>query len=61
MEIDINVIRGLTTLVLLLAFIGLIFWVYHPKSKKSFDDAAELPFQSEAPDNIAQENREQDV
>jgi cytochrome c oxidase cbb3-type subunit 4 len=41
---DINTLRGLSTLFILLAFIGLIFWAYSSKRKKSFDEAANLPF-----------------
>ena len=41
---DINTLRGLSTLFLLLAFIGLIFWAYSSKRKKGFDEAANLPF-----------------
>jgi cytochrome c oxidase cbb3-type subunit 4 len=33
---------------LLVAFIGLIFWAYSSKRKKSFDEAANLPFADEA-------------
>ena len=41
---DINTLRGLSTLFILLAFIGLIFWAYSSKRKKGFDEAANLPF-----------------
>ncbi len=41
---DINLIRGIQTAVLLLAFIGLIFWAYSKKRKTDFDEAANLPF-----------------
>ncbi len=44
---DINDLRGLSTLFLMIAFIGLCFWAYSSKRKKSFDEAAHLPFADE--------------
>ncbi len=41
---DINDLRGISTAFLLIVFIGLIFWAYSSKRKKSFDEAANLPF-----------------
>lgn len=41
---DINTLRGLSTLFLLVAFLGLVFWAYSGKRKKEFDEAANLPF-----------------
>ncbi len=37
-------IRGLGTLVVMVAFIGLTLWVFSPKRKAEFDDATLLPF-----------------
>jgi len=54
--LDINTLRGLATLVLLIAFIGMCFWVYSSKRKKSYDDAAHLPF---ADDDDDDKNREE--
>ena len=44
---DINDLRGLSTAFLLVAFIGLCFWAYSNKRKKTFDEAANLPFADE--------------
>ena len=44
---DINDLRGLSTALLLFAFIGLCFWAYNSKRKKAFDEAANLPFADE--------------
>jgi len=44
---DINTVRGLISLVLMIAFIGLIIWAYSSKRKSSFDEAADLPFADE--------------
>lgn len=44
---DINDLRGLSTLFLFIAFIGLCFWAYSKKRKRAFDEAANLPFADE--------------
>ena len=44
MDIDINTLRGLSTLAVLTAFIGLVIWAYSSRRRKSFDEAAQLPF-----------------
>ena len=44
---DINDLRGLSTLFLMIAFIGMCFWAYSRKRKKTFDEAANLPFADE--------------
>lgn len=44
---DINDLRGFSTAFLMLAFLGLCFWAYSSKRKKSFDEAANLPFADE--------------
>jgi cytochrome c oxidase cbb3-type subunit 4 len=37
-------IRGLVTLALLLAFVGLVIWAFSRRRKADFDEMAELPF-----------------
>ena len=44
---DINTLRGLSTLLLLVAFVGLVIWVYRGRNKKGFDEASKLPFADE--------------
>jgi cytochrome c oxidase cbb3-type subunit 4 len=44
---DINDLRGLSTLLLMISFIGLCIWAYSKKRKKTFDEAANLPFADE--------------
>ncbi len=46
---DIGTLRGLGTLLIFVAFIGLVFWAYNSKRKSSFDEAANLPFADEEP------------
>ncbi|MBP1125528.1 MULTISPECIES: cbb3-type cytochrome c oxidase subunit 3 [Pseudomonas] len=41
---DIGMIRGLGTLVVMVAFIGLALWVFSPRRKAEFDEATLLPF-----------------
>ena len=40
---DIGTLRGLGTAVVMIAFVGLLIWVFG-KRKKDFDEAANLPF-----------------
>lgn len=48
---DINDLRGLSTVLLMVAFIGLVMWAYSRKRQQAFDEAANLPF---ADDDIDQ-------
>jgi cytochrome c oxidase cbb3-type subunit 4 len=41
---DINDLRGISTALLLIAFIALCIWAFSGKRKQSFDEAANLPF-----------------
>ena len=47
---DINDLRGISTAMLMIAFIAMTVWAYSSKRKRSFDEAANLPFADE-PDN----------
>jgi cytochrome c oxidase cbb3-type subunit 4 len=42
--VDIGTIRGLITLFLMLAFIGLVVWAYSKRRKADFDEMAQMPF-----------------
>ena len=44
MEMDIGMIRGLGTLVVLVAFIGLTLWVFNRRRDRDFAEARLLPF-----------------
>ncbi len=57
---DINDLRGLSTLFLLLSFIGLCFWAYSSKRRKAFSDAANLPF-AEADTKINKETMREEI
>ena len=41
---DLNTVRGLLTLLFLVAFIGIIVYAWSSRNKKRFDEAAKLPF-----------------
>lgn len=59
---DINDLRGLATILTMLAFSAIVFWAYSGKRKKQFDDAANSPFdgdeQSETQINTEKQNNE---
>ena len=58
---DINDLRGLSTLFLMIAFVGLCFWAYSSKRKGAFNEAANMPFADEDTDpHTAQEDRRND-
>jgi cytochrome c oxidase cbb3-type subunit 4 len=46
---DIGTVRGLITLVLMLAFIGLVYWAYSRRRKADFDEMARLPLDDDPP------------
>ena len=55
---DINDLRGLSTLFLMVSFIGLCIWAYSSKRKKTFDEAAQLSF---ADDELNQRTMQEEV
>jgi len=48
---DINTLRGLSTILVMIVFVGICLWAYSSSKKKDFDDASNLPFQD---DDIAE-------
>ena len=44
-------LRGLATVLCMVAFAAVVFWAYSPSRKSYFDEAAELPFADE-PDEV---------
>ena len=46
---DAGTVRGLITLVLMLAFIGLVAWVYSRRRKAHYDEMAQMPFRESPP------------
>lgn len=45
--IDIGMVRGIGTALVLIAFTCVTLWAYSGKRAKAFDDAANLPFADE--------------
>lgn len=41
---DINDLRSISTVVLFITFIGIVWWAYSKGQKRGFDEAANLPF-----------------
>ena len=44
MSIDINFFRGLSTVLVMIAFVGVCLWAYSSKRKEEFSKAAQMPF-----------------
>lgn len=54
MEIDINLVRGLVLIALILGFIGIVAWAWSRKRKPDFDRMSRLPLEEDTgqvPDN----------
>jgi cytochrome c oxidase cbb3-type subunit 4 len=39
--------RSLWALWLMLLFAGIVWWIYRPKNRKRFEDAAKIPFRDD--------------
>ena len=44
---DINTLRGIATIFVMLAFIGICWWTFSPRRKQQCNEAANLPFADE--------------
>lgn len=44
---DINTLRGLSTIIIMIAFAGVCWWAFGKRRKERFDEAANLPFDDE--------------
>ena len=49
---DIHTIRGIGTAILLIVFIGFLFWVYSRKRSADFAEAELYPFDEDTADKI---------
>ncbi len=54
---DINVLRGIATILVMVAFLGVCWWVYIYRSRDHFNEAAQLPFE-EKDDLLQSANKE---
>ena len=46
--VDIDLLRGLSTILVMIAFLGVCWWAFAPSRKKRFEEAAHLPFVEDA-------------
>lgn len=46
-EETLGILRGITTLLAMLAFVGVAFWAYNRRRKEKFDEAARLPLEED--------------
>lgn len=42
---DVNTVRGLLTLVFLIAFVAIVCYAWSARNRQRFDDAAQVPFE----------------
>lgn len=54
---DMNLLRGIQTILVMVAFFGIVWWAYSSHRKKSNDEASRLPFDD---DEIADRTVEKD-
>jgi cytochrome c oxidase cbb3-type subunit IV len=47
MNIDVNDLRAIVTVLSLVIFLGICAWAWSRGNRERFDEAAELPFKSE--------------
>ncbi|MBD3671558.1 MAG: cbb3-type cytochrome c oxidase subunit 3 [Gammaproteobacteria bacterium] len=52
---DIHDVQGIFTGVLMIVFLGIVWWAYSKKTQKRFNEAANLPFADEANDRQTRE------
>lgn len=46
---DLNTLRSIVTVLLLVVFIGIVWWAFSRRNKKRFEQDALLPFEGEEP------------
>jgi len=46
---DLPTLRGLFTLILMVAFVTIVIWAWSGKRRKDFDEAARLPLEDDQP------------
>lgn len=57
---DINELRTILLVLCFLAFTGIVYWAYSPRSKRRFDEAANLPFADETMAKVSRLRTEQE-
>lgn len=54
---DVNDIRGIAIVLIMISFLGVCFWAFSAKNKKSFDEAKQLPFADDDINNDSQQEK----
>ncbi len=44
---DVNILRSITTVLALVAFLGIVFWAWSKRRSADFEQAANLPFEQD--------------
>ncbi len=47
MDIDVNTLRSVTTVISFVVFIGIVCWAWSKTRARDFQDAANLPFEQD--------------
>lgn len=50
---DLPTLRGIFTLLLMVAFVAIVIWAWSGKRRKDFDEAARLPLEENVPSPVA--------
>ncbi|PXF63422.1 cbb3-type cytochrome oxidase subunit 3 [Kangiella spongicola] len=56
---DMNLFRGILTVILLVLFVGLCIWIFSRKRKKQYDDAAKMALDSHHSDKKQEVKRDE--
>lgn len=56
---DVNDIRGIAIVLVMIAFFGVCLWAYSSKNKKRFEEAEQLPFADEDNNNINNDSQQE--
>ena len=51
MTVDPGTLRGLATLLALLAFVGVVWWAWSGRQKKKFEQASRMPLEEDSDKN----------
>jgi cytochrome c oxidase cbb3-type subunit 4 len=54
---DAGFLRGLYTVIMFVAFIGIVWWAWSARRKDDFKEAANLPLEDDEPTNIGRRTR----
>jgi cytochrome c oxidase cbb3-type subunit 4 len=57
--VDVNALRGLFTVIAMLAFLGVVWWAYRSGNRRRFEEDALLPFLDDAHDASDAGDREE--